>query len=236
MNHALLERIERYERLSTADVYDILDQMGYPNQALSAVIRPLAPQMVVAGPAFPVQGRSYRADAPAGVSSYAMFREITPQAVLIMAMDGHSVSGPWGENSSISAKMRGARGVVLDGATRDANAIVELGLPTFARSVTPVFSQYRYEMVSWQQPVRVAGQVESYVTVNPGDFVLADRDGVVIIPNALIAETLLAAERLQEIENAIREALLTGEDREAVYRRLPKFDHVKRHRERVESA
>jgi len=225
---SLAERIERYERLGTADVYDILDQMGYPNQALSAIIRPLAPNMVVAGPAFPVQGRSFRADAPAGVSSYQMFRDIIPQGVLIMAMDGHTISGPWGENSSISAKMRGARGVVLDGATRDANAIAALGFPTFARLVTPVFSQYRYEMVGWQQPVRVAGQVELYVTVNPGDFVLADRDGVVIIPEAVIDEVLMAAERLGEIELQIRAALLTGEDRESVYKRLPKFDHVQR--------
>jgi len=225
---SLEELIERYERLSTADVYDILDQMGYPNQALSSEIRPLASQMVVAGPAFTVQGRSYRADVPARVSSYQMFREIVPQSVLVMAMDGHRVSGPWGENSSISAQQRGARGAVLDGATRDANAIVALGFPTFARWVTPVFSQGRYEIVSWQQPVRMAGQVQADVTVQPGDFVVADGDGVVMVPAEVIPEVLVAAERLAEIEREIRIGLQRGEDRESVYKRLPKFDHVRK--------
>src|SRR6185295_8720242 len=109
----------------------------------------------VAGPAYTVQGRSYRPEAPAGVSSYQMFREITPSSILMMAMDGHIISGPWGENSAISAKMRGARGAVLDGATRDANALVSLGFPTFTRLVTPVFSQGRYEIVSFGAPIEM---------------------------------------------------------------------------------
>ncbi|HZQ05832.1 MAG TPA: RraA family protein [Anaerolineae bacterium] len=228
MSISLDELIARYERLGTADVYDILDQMGYPNQALSSEIRALAPNMLVAGPAYTVQGRSYRADAPSQASSYQMFREIVPQSVLIMAMDGHRISGPWGENSSISAQMRGARGAVLDGATRDLNAIVALGFSTFARAVTPVFSQGRYEIVSWQQPIKMSGQVQSEVTVHPGDFVLADNDGVVIIPAAVIQDVLLAAERLAEIEQEIRVGLRSGQDRESVYMRLPKFDHIRK--------
>jgi regulator of RNase E activity RraA len=225
---SLSELIERFEKLTTPDVYDILDQMGYPNQALSANIRALDPSVRLAGPAYPVQGRTYRPDAPSRASSYQMFREITPSSVLMMAMDGHTVSGPWGENSSISAKMRGARGAVLDGATRDANAIVALGFPTFTRLVTPVFSQGRYEIVSFGQPIEMQGQVESKVKIHPGDFVIADRDGVVIIPQALIEPVLIATERLEEIEHDIRAALLTGEDREAVYKRYPKFDHVRK--------
>lgn len=228
MNISLDQLIQRYERLGTPNVYDILDQMGYPNQALSSEIRALDPGMIVAGPVYPVQGRSYRADAPSGASSYQMFREITPSSVMIMAMDGHRVSGPWGENSSISAQMRGARGVVLDGATRDANAVVALGFPTFCRTLTPVFSQGRYEIVSFGQPIQIEGQVESKVTIRPGDFMIGDRDGVVIIPTELIEPVLLAAERLEEIEQDIRAALRKGEDREVVYRRYPKFDHVRR--------
>jgi 4-hydroxy-4-methyl-2-oxoglutarate aldolase len=230
MSISLNELIERYEKLSSPVVYDILDQMGYPNQALSSEIRALDSAMLVAGPAYTVQGRSYRADAPSPVSLYQMFREITPQSVLVMAMDGHRVSGPFGENSSISAKMRGVRGAVLDGATRDANATVELGFPTFVRAVTPVFSQGRYEIVSFGQPIEMSGQVAEKVKVRRGDFVIADRDGVVIVPQEILEPVLLAAEQLEEIEHHIRAALLTGEDREAVYKRYPKFDHVQKAR------
>jgi 4-hydroxy-4-methyl-2-oxoglutarate aldolase len=230
MSTSLADLIERFERLSSPVIYDILDQLGYPNQALTSEIRALASNMIVAGPAYTVQGRSYRADAPANVSSFQMFREIVPESVIVMAMDGHRVSGPWGENSSISAQMRGARGIVLDGATRDANAVVALGFPTFCRAVTPVFSQGRYEIVSYGKAIEIEGQVEKRVTVHPGDFVLADQDGVVIVPADLIESVLLAAERLEEIESEIRYALRTGEDREAVYLRYPKFDHVRKAR------
>jgi regulator of RNase E activity RraA len=220
--------VDRYERLSTPVVYDILDQMGYPNQALAADIRPLEPGMVVAGPAFTVEGTDARPDLGAAISMYQVFREIVPGSVLVMAMNGHRVAGPWGENTSITAKMRGARGIVIDGGTRDANPTVALGFPTFCRYVTPVFARGRYAATGYQRPVTVAGQVEAVVSVRPGDFVVADRDGVVTVPLALVDEVLVAAERLEEIEGRIRADLLTGEDREAVYRRHPKFDHVRK--------
>lgn len=219
---------DRYERLSSPVVFDILDQMGYPNQALACDIRPLDPTMAVAGPVFTVAGETVRPDRPAAVSPYQMFREIVPGSVLVMAMNGHRVAGPWGENTSITARSHGARGIVIDGGTRDATATVALGFPTFSRYVTPVFARGRYTMTGFQQPVHVAGQVESTVTVRPGDFVIADRDGIVVIPAAVVEDVLVAAERLEEIERQIRTALLAGEDREAVYRKHPKFDHVRK--------
>jgi regulator of RNase E activity RraA len=157
-----------------------------------------------------------------------MFRAIVPGSVIVMAMNGHTQSGPWGENSSISAQMRGARGIVLEGSTRDVNATIALGFPTFCRHVTPVFAQGRYEITAWQEPIRMPGQLGQPVAIQPGDFVLADCDGVVIVPQDVVEEVLAAAERLEEIEVQIRAALRTGEDREAVYRRYPKFDHVRK--------
>jgi regulator of RNase E activity RraA len=103
-----------------------------------------------------------------------------------------------------------------------------LGFPLFCRYVTPVFSLGRYQPTGFQKPVRVAGQVSEFVTVQPGDFVLADCDGVVIVPQELIEEVLVAAERLEQIEEQIRGALRAGEDREAVYQRIPKFAHVRK--------
>jgi 4-hydroxy-4-methyl-2-oxoglutarate aldolase len=219
---------ERYERLSTPVVYDILDQMGYPAQALSSQIRPLALDMVVAGPAFTVEGRDFRPDQPSSVSSYQMFRDIVPGSVIVMAMNGHALSAPWGENSSITALMRGARGIVMEGGTRDVSATIALGFPTFCRYVTPVFAQGRYEITAYQQAVQMPGQLGAAVPVQPGDVVLADCDGVVIVPLSIAEEVLAAAERLEAIEGQIRAALRAGEDREEVYRRFPKFEHVRK--------
>jgi regulator of RNase E activity RraA len=228
MSVSLPELIERYERLSSPVVYDILDKMGYPNQALSAEIRPLAPDMLVAGPAFTFAGTDCGPGQPPAISGYEVFRHIVPHSVLVMATNGHRASGPWGENTGLSAQVRGARGIVIDGGTRDANAVVAMAFPTFCRYVTPVFASGRFQTISFQQPVQVAGQVDATVTVTPGDFVMADRDGVVIVPQVLVEEVLIAAERLEEIEGLLREGLRTGEDREAVYKRYPKFAHVRK--------
>jgi regulator of RNase E activity RraA len=220
------ELIQRYERLSTPLIYDVLDHMGYPNQALSSRIRPLDPRSRLAGPAFTIEGRE--ADSP-GIDptlAYQLFREIPRGAVLVLATHGHMTSGPWGENTTLSAQLRGARGLVTDGGVRDAEALLAMGFPTFCSFVTPVFSGGRFAITGYQKPVPMPGQVIPTVIVRPGDLVVADANGVVIVPASIAEEVLLAAEQLLTIEERIRAALRAGEDREAVYRRYPKFEHI----------
>lgn len=226
MEARLEKLIERYRAIPTAVAYDVLDAMGLPNQALHQAIKPLAPGMRVAGPAYTARGMS--AAGAGTASSYQMYREFTPGCVLVMDTGGHAVAGPWGENTSLSAAMRGAAGAVLDGGTRDLEQVEAMGFPVFARFVTPVFAKGRWSMVALNEPIQVSGQVAAQVRVEPGDFVLGDRDGVVVIPWRLQWEVLEAAEELERIEERIQAALRSGEDREEVYRRLPKFDHVRK--------
>lgn len=224
------EMIERYRKLSTPVVYDILDKMGYPNQALSCELRPLANDMIMAGPAYTIRGADTVPGAPkAAVTSFQMFRELYPGCVIVMETGKHRRSGPWGENTSLTAKRAGAQGIIIDGATRDANAICELGdFACFVRFLNPVFGEGRFRMEALQVPINMPGQLTETVVVRPGDFVVADRDGIVIVPQELAEEVLLAAEKLEEIELEIRKELLAGEDREVVYKRHPKFAHVRR--------
>lgn len=223
----MTEMVARYEKLSTPMVYDILDRMGFPDQALAAEIRPLDAAMSVVGSAFTIHGEEDR-DGDDGSASYRMFRAIEPGSVLVMATNGHRVSGPWGENASLSARMRGARGMVTDGGTRDVNEVVALGFPLFSRFISPVFMGGRFAVKAHQVPVELDGQVGPRVEVNPGDLVVADRDGVVIVPRDLAEEVLGAAEELGRIEERLRAGLRAGEDREVVYKRHPKFAHVRR--------
>jgi regulator of RNase E activity RraA len=145
-----------------------------------------------------------------------------------MASNGHRATGPWGENASISSQMKGARGLVTDGGVRDAAETVALGFPVFSRYLTPVFMGGRWAITEHQTPVRLEAQLGESVEVRPGDLVVADRDGVVIVPAELAEEVLAAAERLNEIEELLRAGLRAGEDREAVYKRHPKFAHVRK--------
>ncbi len=226
---SLEEMAARFRRLSSPVVYDILDKMGYPNQVLSAEFHPLAPDMVVAGPAFTVKGGDTAPGAPpAPVSSYQMFRDLYPGCVIVMDMGHHRQSGPWGENTSLTAKMRGAVGIVMDGYTRDANQVVALGFPCFCRGVTPVFGEGRYRIQAFQIPITVSGHLTATVLVRPGDFIVGDRDGIVVVPKEIAEEVLLACEKLEEIELEIRKDLEAGVDREIVYKKHPKFAHVRR--------
>src|SRR4051812_44422058 len=109
MSIPLHELVARYETLSTPIIYDILDRMGFPNQALASEIRPLDAGMAVVGPAFTIRGEDDRADDD-GTAAYRMFRAIEQGCVLVMATHGHRIAAPWGENASLSAQMRGARG------------------------------------------------------------------------------------------------------------------------------
>jgi 4-hydroxy-4-methyl-2-oxoglutarate aldolase len=219
--------IARYEKLSSPMVYDILDKMGLPDQALDAAIKPLAPHLKVVGPAFTIVGGDDdgRDDGSAG---YQMFRSIESGSVLVMAANGHRVSGPWGENASLSARMRGAKGMITDGGTRDAHEVSEMGFPLFCRYISPVFMLGRFAIKGHGQPIELDGQTTPRVTVRPGDLVFADRDGVVIVPAELAEQVLVAAEKLGEIEELLRAGLRAGEDRELVYKRHPKFAHVQR--------
>lgn len=216
----------RYARLSTPLVYDILDRMGLPNQALHCGVRPLDPDMRIAAPAFTVYGEASREDD--GAAGYRMFREIEPGTVLMMATNGHRVSGPWGENASLSAQGKGARGLITDGGVRDAAEVIALGFPVFSRHLTPVFMGGRFAIKAHQRPIQLDGQIDGKVPIRPGDFIVADRDGVVVVPIEIADEVLTAAEQLNEIEEKIRAALRAGEDRETVYQRHPKFAHVRR--------
>jgi 4-hydroxy-4-methyl-2-oxoglutarate aldolase len=218
--------VERLSRLSTPNVFDVLDKMGYPDQALSAEIRPLHPTMRVAGPAFTIVGASASDGTDYGSAAFEMFRQIVPGSVLVMAGNGHHVAAPWGENASISAMLKGAKGLVSDTGARDALAMIELGFPSFAAYLSPVFMSGRFVIAGHQQTVWLAGQTSAHVKVDPGDYVIGDYDGVVIVPRELIEPVVTAAEELERIEERIRTGLRTGEDREAVYRRHPKFSHL----------
>lgn len=184
--------------------------------------------MKLAGPAYTAPGMSSAASAPGLASSYQIYREFEPGCLLVLDTGGHAVAGPWGENTSLSARMRGAAGAVIDGVTRDLEQLESMSFPTFARFVPPVFARGRWCMVAINQPIRMSGQVAGQVTVEPGDFVLGDADGVVIIPQAVRWEVLEAAEELERIDERIQRDLRAGDDREAVYARHPKFAHVRR--------
>ncbi|HEY6987338.1 MAG TPA: RraA family protein [Bryobacteraceae bacterium] len=222
------EAAARLRKIPTATVYDVMDKMGYPNQALAAAIRPIAPGWRVAGPALTMQGSSTASfDGKRGSAmSYEMFRAIQPGQIIVFDTRGHNIGGPWGGNTGANAKVKGATGIVIDGGTRDYSDLVEMQFPTFCRFVTPVLSHGRFSIESFNRPISMTGQVAERVQVNPSDFVLADDDGVVIVPRSLLEDVLSHSEVADKAEREMRAAIESGEDRESINKRINRWPGI----------
>jgi regulator of RNase E activity RraA len=216
-------------KLSTSAVSDVLDHCGYQEQSIASAIAPLAPTMRMAGVAACFEGVS-EADPhrPAAISGFEIDRRMTADAVLVIAMSGHRVSAAVGGLMALSAQRRGCAGFVVDGGIRDAPEIVALALPTFCRYATPLNSAKRWRLVRADAPVALPGQVGSSVTVAPGDFIIGDADGLMVIPQAIAADVVAWAERLAEIEEAIVRRIESGASREEAFESHPRFAHIRR--------
>ncbi|MBX6312296.1 MAG: RraA family protein [Isosphaeraceae bacterium] len=205
--------IERLSGLYTPVVADVLDRLGYREQALRAEIRPLAPGYKVAGFARTVQTISAPELAPAEPykGEMAAVDALRPGDVLVVSPCDWSF---WGELLSTAARYRGCRGVVIDGYTRDTRAILALGFPVFCRGIHPADSLGRLDVSGFDVPIRCGG-----VAVEPGDLVLADDDGVVVIPQAIAEQALARAEEKVRGENLVRAKLAEGMSVTEAFRR-----------------
>jgi regulator of RNase E activity RraA len=215
-----IELIDRLAAIPYAGaVADVLDEMGLTRQVLPHSIRPLVDGWKVAGRALTILGRpSSKAD-PDEVFPplLTMLGDVKPGDVLV-SRPNDDVAAHLGELSAETAKYRGARGAVIDGGARDTDYIIRLGFPVFCRYTTPKDVLGRWELEAYNVPITVGD-----VTIEPGDYVLGDRDGVVVIPAALAEEVIGKAEEVVSTENLVRKAILQGVHPLEAYRRYGRF-------------
>jgi 4-hydroxy-4-methyl-2-oxoglutarate aldolase len=229
MNDKQATLCARFSKLQPAVVHDVIDVMGLPAGVLSSRIRLLDPKSVICGPAFCARGTSVVGSRPAPASGSRPVFEIDRklyQGCIFVGETGGSPGAVMGGNMGLAFKMRGARGIVIDGALRDANEFLEMGLPAAITHTTPMPFKGLFEWAELQVPVRLPGQFAHTVPIRPGDIVLGDVDGVVIIPAERAEEVAANAEKTSEMEQRIKADLAKGEDREAVYARHDRFGHI----------
>jgi regulator of RNase E activity RraA len=200
---------DRFAAIYTAALADILDARGYHAQTLPPSIRPLERGMRLAGPAYTVKGGpATNADAEAYDRAIrkvlGMLGDVPTGHVAVYAC-GQDVSAHLGELSVTSLKARGVPGCVLDGGCRDVGFVLDEGFPVFTRFVTPEDSTWRWELESTQVPITIGG-----VRVDPGDWVVGDDDGVVVVPAAIAEDVLAEAEQKAATESEIRVAVRDG--------------------------
>ena len=193
-------------RLYAAVVSDILDDLGHRDHVLDPAIRPLGDAAVIAGWANPfhvAEVDEIPADPYAG--EIAALDDISPGEVVLVAAGGSARAACWGELFSTAARSRGARGTLVDGYCRDARAIAALGYPVWCRGTLPLDAKGRTAVTAWRQPAVVGG-----LPVRPGDLVVADADGAVVVPGGLARETVGRALEKVSKEDGVRDALAAG--------------------------
>lgn len=179
------ETVEYMAHLSTAIISDALFRMGHKDRTMAARIKPIDPAMRVAGPAF--TAKAYPGGTHACDEALAACEK---GDVLVIDGGGYLDAVLWGEIFSHMAAVKGVLGVVIDGAVRDVDGIVELGFPVFAAGITPAAGTGD-RLGEVGIPVSCGG-----VVVNPGDWVYGDRLGVVVVPEPKLVETRQHCEEL----------------------------------------
>ena len=209
----------RFSVVYTGAISDVLDEMGYHQQVLPWEIQGLTVEYRVTGVAMPVEGQSTESEDPEEifVPVLKMLGDLR-RGDVIVCQPHDSVSAHIGELSAESAKYRGARGAVIDGGARDVDYILNLGFPVFCRYRTPRDIVGRWKLVSHGQPIQVGE-----VTIRRGDFVVGDKDGVLVIPHEVTLEVLRRSEELVGTENLVRKAILRGVHPLEAYREYGRF-------------
>lgn len=220
----IFETRNRLLKSYSADMYDVLDRMGYPNQCLDHGIKPLRDDMKVAGPAFTYWGMReprFDADLPRpDFDDHAIFERFYPGCVIMINAEKEDQVGHWGEMMSYGARNAGAAGAVIDGGTRDKAGILRIpNWSCFARYTSPVESKKRWRPKECQIPILMSGTLTRYVKVNPGDWILGDSDGVIVIPQEILSDALAAVEELSRKEELSRRDLAAGDSLKEVYHR-----------------
>jgi 4-hydroxy-4-methyl-2-oxoglutarate aldolase len=198
--------LERLERLYPAVVADCLDKVGYRGNVMDPRIRPLYPEARMAGFASTVHAVQV-AGPPADRDDYykgelqAVDALRADDIMIVSTMEGSY----WGELLATASRYRGARGIVVDGYTRDTLQLIEMQFPTFVAGISCHDSLGRIDVDAVGVSIECGG-----VGVEQGDLVLGDFDGVVVVPADVADEVISLAEEKVSGENLVRSKLAEG--------------------------
>jgi regulator of RNase E activity RraA len=193
--------IEEFKRLPTAAVSDAIDSLGIHGVALG--IKPLSPGFRLCGRAFTLMYRPIGYVERGTVGDY--IDDVPPGDVVVLDNGGRLDATVWGDILTLTAQKRGVAGTVIDGVCRDVARALEVNYPIYSRSHTMRTGKDRVEVVDVNIPVGL-----NDVQVRPGDLLIGDADGIVVIPWSRAEEVLKTAQNIEVAEKAIEEEVLKG--------------------------
>ncbi len=203
-----MEPTARLEKLYAGAVYDALRAMGHDNCVLPPGIRALIPGQRLAGEIYTIDGHYEPGKDPTEtLRQWATVLSKAPAGKVLVCQPNTYEVALMGELSSEVLKKKGVRGYVVDGAARDVEFLLKNEFPTFCRFNTPKDIVGRWHAASMGEPIEIGG-----VAIASGDFLLADLDGVIIIPRDMADEAIRATEEKADTETDMRAALMSGMD------------------------
>ncbi|TFG71143.1 MAG: hypothetical protein E4H27_05200 [Anaerolineales bacterium] len=228
----VLELQARWDKIRIANLYDTLDKMGYGDQCLDLSIRPLFPKQHLAGVAVTVRGSRDTRTREEREAEWKKAKEerekaeeegkeiaVTPRlndllfpgCVVVVDVGGEALTGKFGEMTSWNLMQQGAKGIVIDGYIRDLLGLEVIPDYTVcSKGTSPIESAKRWSQNAVNVPIGMPGTLTSQVRVSPGDWIVGGPDGVIVVPQDIAMEVLVAAEEIEMREQGMREDFAKG--------------------------
>ena len=219
MSNSTAELTARLARCYTGAVHDVLRMMGHDNIVLPPAIKAIAPGTRLAGPVWTVSGHIDRTKTRhETLLGWCTLLARAPSGHVVVCQPNNHEVALMGELSAQTLAARGVLGYVVDGGSRDTDLVLEQGFPVFCSFLTPSDIVERWIPDRYGEPVTIGT-----VTIATGDYLLADRDGVVVVPKAIAEEVVRRTEEVVSTESDMRKALIGGLDPVEAYNRFGKF-------------
>ena len=210
---------ERLRACYTGAVHDVLRMMGHERIVLPPAIKPLDPTLTLAGPVWTVSGHVDRTKTRhETLLGWCTLLSKAPRGHVVVCQPNNREVAMMGELSAQTLAARGVLGFVVDGGSRDTGLVLEQRFPVWCSFLTPSDIVARWIPDAYGAPIDIGG-----VTISTGDWLLADRDGVVIVPKAIAEEVVLRTEEVVSTESDMRKALVGGMDPVDAYNAYGKF-------------
>ena len=210
---------ERLSKCYTGVIHDIMRDDGHKNFTLSPSIKPCKQNHVLAGQIFTMEGEvDQTLDHHETLLAWTGFLSKAPNNKVVICQPNNHEVALMGELSAETLQLKGVRGYIVDGGARDLDFILKINFPVWSSFYTP------RDVVGYWKPTQFAQTIKIDKTIiNNDDYVLADIDGVVIIPQQIIEDILIRAEKLINTENLVRKSIKEGMDPQEAYLKYSAF-------------
>ena len=210
---------DRLAKCYTGVVQDVMRKMGHRDFTLPPRLRPIMPEQAMAGPAFTIMGKvDPKADPHETLLAWTGLLSKCPQGHIWVNQPNDNTIAHMGELSAETLQDKGVRGAVLDGMIRDTDFLLDMKFQAWCSGFTPRDIVGWWLPAAWDCEIRI-GEVD----IQPGDYMVGDRDGLVRVPAGIVEDVITACEEDINTESAIRTAIRGGMDPQEAYLKHGKF-------------